>query len=345
MALKGHMMQNSTRHQDYYLDYLWHAWGGSLFIHLIFLLLAILQYQYWQQPVGIVGTSIPVREAGIYVKNPANGEDQLASGSVDTQLKTTDNNPVVADTTDSSSTPEISTSTLPIELSLPDARSLPTIGIGSTDTQSSPSQQMESISALPNSGRPTSAAAIPAGTIEFFNVKATGRSFIFVIDMSDSMYEYSAFKVAKREVLSNLDQLQPDQQFQLMFYNDLLLEMPNHQGRKELSFANPLNLNLARNFVQERQPTGGTEHFPALSKALIYGAEVVYFLTDAAEPELSAKQLDTLKRLNNGRASIHCIQFSKGPELSSDNFLKKLATQNNGTYRYRDVTRFVNLRD
>ncbi|MBR9801380.1 hypothetical protein GYB59_06645, partial [bacterium] len=84
--------------------------------------------------------------------------------------------------------------------------------------------------------------------------------------------------------------------------------------------------------------SAGTSHFPALLKALSYSPEVILFLTVAAEPELSARQLAEIERKNNGRAAIHCIEFGLGPSINVDNFLNRLARQNGGTYRYRDMT-------
>ena len=88
------------------------------------------------------------------------------------------------------------------------------------------------------------------------------------------------------------------------------------------------------------QPDGGTDHMPALKKALRYQPDHLFFLTDADQPILSARELNEIKTLNAGRTKIHCVEFGKGSELSGDNFLKKLARDNGGTYRYRDVTRF-----
>jgi hypothetical protein len=65
---------------------------------------------------------------------------------------------------------------------------------------------------------------------------------------------------------------------------------------------------------------------------------VVFFLTDAAEPELSPAELEELRRINAGTV-INTIEFGAGPALGGDNFLKKLARQNDGQHVYVDVTR------
>jgi len=80
---------------------------------------------------------------------------------------------------------------------------------------------------------------------------------------------------------------------------------------------------------------------PALKRALSYSPEHIFFLTDADQPQLTAADLAEIRRINRGRTKIHCVEFGKGPGMPGDNFLKQLARQNGGTYRYRDVTRFA----
>ena len=110
--------------------------------------------------------------------------------------------------------------------------------------------------------------------------------------------------------------------------------------RPQMQWATDINRTLARQFISGVQPDGGTDHMPALKKALRYQPDHLFFLTDADQPILSARELNEIKTTNNGRTKIHCVEFGKGPEISGDNFLKKLARDNDGTYRYRDVTRF-----
>jgi len=75
---------------------------------------------------------------------------------------------------------------------------------------------------------------------------------------------------------------------------------------------------------------------------LAQSPEVLFFLTDA-DTRLNAADLNDIRtRYNKSHTRIHCIEFGKGPRLQNapDNFLQKLARQNRGQYRYRDVTGF-----
>ena len=53
-----------------------------------------------------------------------------------------------------------------------------------------------------------------------------------------------------------------------------------------------------------------------------------------------ALPLRTVRVLCAGRSTIHTIEFGKGANLKTDNFLKKLARENGGAHAYRDVQEF-----
>jgi hypothetical protein len=54
---------------------------------------------------------------------------------------------------------------------------------------------------------------------------------------------------------------------------------------------------------------------------------------------LSAVDLNKIRSLYRGKAAIHVVEFGLGADLSEDNFLKSLARQNQGSYRYHDLSR------
>jgi hypothetical protein len=108
-----------------------------------------------------------------------------------------------------------------------------------------------------------------------------------------------------------------------------------------LAFATEANKAFARQEISAVIPDRGTNHIDALKLALRLGPEVIYLLTDADEPQLSAAELDLIHRANRGRTRIHAIEFGQGEALPQApmNFLQKLAVQSGGTYRYYDVKR------
>lgn len=224
-------------------------------------------------------------------------------------------------------------------LSVPTNSALPVLGPGPATSLKSPTDAKELIKSSgrrPSGGEETSGL----GQTTFFDIAAKGTRFVYVLDRSGSMFDHGAIRVAKEELVVSLAALESTQQFQLLFYNQGLLELTGSGDRPQMQWATDINRTLARQFISNVQPDGGTDHMPALKKALRYQPEHLFFLTDADQPILSARELNEIKMANNGRTAIHCVEFGKGPEISGDNFLKKLARENGGTYRYRDVTRF-----
>lgn len=187
------------------------------------------------------------------------------------------------------------------------------------------------------------AGAIPGAS--FLGARDNGTRIVFAIDCSASMANYNAMRSAKAALVSSLQSLSDAQQFQIIFYNQQprMLTLRGSQG--DLMLATEVNKSLARQQIGGVVPDLGTDHLPALRMALRLGPEVLFFLTDADEPQLSAAELAEIQRLNQGRTRIHTIEFGIGGEVDADNFLKKLARQNDGTYRYHDVKRLSSTTD
>lgn len=179
------------------------------------------------------------------------------------------------------------------------------------------------------------------GGTSFFGQKAKGERFVYVLDASGSMYDYNAIGVAKAELLASIAQLDADQQFQIIFYSERCYPMTEPGSRDQMFRGTDANRTKASQFVRGIQPLEGTRHREALLEALNYTPDVIFFLTDAGEPRLDAADFDRIRRRNNGKSRIHCIEFGKGAPLNVEsNFLKKLARENGGGYTYRDITSF-----
>ena len=195
------------------------------------------------------------------------------------------------------------------------------------------------------SGNGSGGAVGSLGTAPFFGIWDGGAKFVYVIDCSGSMFSYNAMQAAKTELLASLRSLGRRQQFQIIFYNldQKWLKAPGNTDCQYFP-ATELNRRLAGQFVAEVQPDGGTQHLPALELALRLHPDVIFFLTDAGEPEMEPEELDQVRRRNQGRSRIHCVQFGMSDESTvpaAPNFLRKLATQNNGDYAYRNVKQFA----
>ncbi|HWB00800.1 MAG TPA: VWA domain-containing protein [Pirellulales bacterium] len=188
------------------------------------------------------------------------------------------------------------------------------------------------------------AQALPGSEVRtsVYGIDAQGQKFVYVFDRSASMGNgaNTPLAAAKRELLASLENLGPSQQFQIIFYNEkpTIFAISGLVGR--LVFGTERNKAAAREFIEGITAEGGTEHYLALETALRLDGDVIFFLTDADQPGLSAGELERLSQRNQ-HAIIHAIEFGEGAKPPGENFLAQLAAQNRGQYVYLEVARLV----
>lgn len=181
-------------------------------------------------------------------------------------------------------------------------------------------------------------------TTQVFGIQGAGTRFVYVFDRSGSMVGFGGrpLVAAKQELLASLDSLGPNQQFQIIFYNDRPRAFTPKGGRPKLLYATDKNKKRAADFIRGIPGGGATRHLPALKMAVDFGPDVVFFLTDAAEPIITDQDLKVIDRWNRNAAAIHSIEFGPQAAPAADNFLKRLARNNGGSYVYKNVTLFKN---
>jgi hypothetical protein len=172
---------------------------------------------------------------------------------------------------------------------------------------------------------------------EFFGAREHAGSFAYVIDCSGSMATRNSLEVAKRELLASLNQLPPDAQFGVIFYNLHAFDPLATRGRPGLVAATAANKDLIRSQLGPVVPDGGTDHMLALRMAMALHTEVIFFLTDG-DLMTNSDVADVLAQA--GTTRIQCIEFGRGIDLGGAGALRRLAGATGGTYRYIDVTRF-----
>ncbi len=173
------------------------------------------------------------------------------------------------------------------------------------------------------------------GQTTFMNIADTGRSFVYVVDVSSSMTEGNRLQIAKSQLKASLRLLQPNQFFQVVFYSEPPTTRLRLRGRatQDTYPATEVNLLLAEREIDRVEAQNGTHHMSALIDALSLAPDVIYFLTDGREPALSPAELSEVKRLT-GKTTIHVIEFGNGALSSrTTSWLEKLARQSNGEYR------------
>ncbi len=148
---------------------------------------------------------------------------------------------------------------------------------------------------------------------------------------------------AKSELLASLDDLERVHQFQIIFYNEQPQIFNPDGGTPRLVWGDPAHKEKARRFVRGIVADGATRHVHALEMALRMGPDIIFFLTDADEPQLSAEELARVRRKNRN-TMINSVEFGFGPKRARNNFLQQLARQNGGRHVYVDVSLLHNIR-
>ena len=307
------------------------GWIASVVVHLLLLVACALGLQSCQKSAGEDGAG-DFRDVGLVVKSSGVTADAVSDTANTPPTRQETPQPVsTAETRDNQAIDQL--------LSLPDSVGPQILGPGArtpTSPLADPSQLLPR-SAL--SGGPP-LAGLRKGETQFMGIRDKGTRFVYVLDRSGSMAGGHALEMAKSDLLSSLQHLDETQQFQVIFYN-VQHSLLTLGGRTTLHRATDINKTLARQKIAAVTPDGGTFHFPALSKALSFDPEVIYFLTDAdANSSIHPGDMERLTRRNRGRTRIHTIKFGVGAELTTTHYVKKLATLNGGRYRYRDINTF-----
>ncbi|MEL6897767.1 MAG: hypothetical protein AAFP90_16840, partial [Planctomycetota bacterium] len=181
----------------------------------------------------------------------------------------------------------------------------------------------------------------PKATTMVFGVSGTGSRFVYVFDRSSSMGGSGGrpLAAAKREMVASIEKLSSQQLFQVIFYNNTPAAFRGNGVTARMLPADEPNVRAAKRFIDAVGPAGGTEHFSAIRMALNLQPDVVFFLSDARVPRLSARQLREIRRrCDSAGASIHTIEFGDDPSPPAITFLRDLAEQNKGQYRYFNVS-------
>jgi hypothetical protein len=129
-------------------------------------------------------------------------------------------------------------------------------------------------------------------------------------------------------------------QFQIIFYNEAPSPYRGSLSKSaSLIFATDTEKAAAERYVQGIEGAGGTEHLPALRSAVNLNADVIFFLTDAAEPTPGQGEIASIADKCLGRrTTLHSIEFGTGPAGDGVRWIEQLAKRTGGQYRYVDVT-------
>jgi hypothetical protein len=307
------------------------TWAASLVLHgLLFVVLVLTERAGTTAMPGNPDAGEDFRSVGVVVE--PNDSDRDADDDRDAPADQPQENAATADRAVENAVPDQP----PVALQVPQPRD---DGLGPGRHPSPPTRVPGDVDAQVrdggNIGR-VGAAGLKPGETQFFGIKDEGTRIVYAIDVSGSMGG-AKLAAAKARLLASLETLTARQQFQVLFYNQIV--QPMHLGRRneDVHWATTVNKTLTRQYVGSVVVDGSTDRELALTKALALGPEVIYFLTDGDGVELDAAKRNRLAKQNNGRTRIHCIEFGEGQPPPARTALQLLAAENDGAYRFVSV--------
>jgi hypothetical protein len=159
----------------------------------------------------------------------------------------------------------------------------------------------------------------------FFDVKAEGTFFVFVVDCSGSMDDGGRLLRAKRELRRTISRLSFPQRFLVVFYNDRAWPMPGDL----VASADTQSKDRAYRWLGRVDAHGETNPQSAMNLALSLKPDAVFLLSDGDYPNGSVK---AVARKNKTGIPVHCIDLAPGA-VGDD--LKRIAAQSGGQYAAR----------
>jgi hypothetical protein len=227
----------------------------------------------------------------------------------------------------------------PIEPTLPSDLSLPELDpVGTSPTVAASSSNSLAQALKSGHGTPLSNKLVMGA--EFFGVKATGNTFVYIVDCSPSMKKDGAFEAAKQEIGRSLMSMKPTQRFHLMFFGKEIESLFVEPGKVEEYpiYATPANVQkaiewLGRSSIQKE----GWPPNDSLNKAIDMQPDGIFMLFDGDTRSDVAKHLSKVNRTADilsepgPKVPIHVIHFFQEDFAAA---MRKVANENAGSYRF-----------
>ncbi|MBI1248680.1 hypothetical protein GC197_12670 [bacterium] len=302
------------------------AWLMSMLMHGLVLTLLILTVQSVSKGIG----DEPARQGSIALANRSENTTDYFDGDS-------------SQSADGQSTNDAQQTQQSVADAMP-AADLPPSPLGDLLPRGDSALSGQEATGLPSAGGMTQGGATSKGGLgndgktSVFGAEGEGSKFVYVFDRSASMTG-GPLNAAKQELIKSLHDLDKLHQFAIIFYNENPQVFSPRGNGPELVFADEQGKALAERFVRGIIASGSTQHVDALAMALNMKPDVIFFLTDAEQPQLFPADLDRIRKLNKG-TSIHAIEFGYGPFDGRRNFLVKLADENDGKHVYVDISGF-----
>jgi len=169
----------------------------------------------------------------------------------------------------------------------------------------------------------------PVGSLWGVGAGQQARSIVYVMDRSGSMSD--TISLLQRELLRAIGRLEPDQSFNVIWFNEGKATLWSRRMMK----ATIDNKREAFDQIKTIQANGQTEPMDAVNKALGFGPDVMFLLSDGDFGEYNETVIRLFKKKNKrGRTIVNTILFIFDTGGDGGRILRKIAEMNRGTYKH-----------
>lgn len=298
----------------------WFSSGlGSIIIHLVFLFLVLFFIS-----TDKTGTLVGERrtdEVGIVLSNDQTSINSEILTDEQEEIKNVSNSNTIANKTEELNS--VVTSLLPSN----------EIGVTNETGGASSLSDVESFSGQAHNSR------VSGQTVGFGDIRGVGKSFVYILDRSDSMSWNGGAPMRRliNDSVNSVNCLNPQmgaKKFQIVAYNHDVIVFEEASGLINITDSSKIR---AIRFLRSLVATGGTNPEKALEVGIKMRPDVIFFLTDADE-ELSNHSLMTIKQLREQYKvkQICVVEFGKASTPKKRSF-RQLAGENNGTYTFKNI--------
>lgn len=166
------------------------------------------------------------------------------------------------------------------------------------------------------------------GGTSFFGVEARGDRFVYIVDVSGSMFG-GRIEELRAQLTASIMELTETSSFLVLLFSDGTTVLGD---KLEWSEASARNKSWARQAIStDVRANGGTKPLDAFRKALAMRPrpDAIFFMTDGAfEDDVVAF---VARDNRNPRVKVHCICFE---DNSSDARMRQIAKDSGGTYTF-----------
>ncbi len=170
----------------------------------------------------------------------------------------------------------------------------------------------------------------------FCGISASGKSFVFVVDRSGSMMG-EAWNQAQAELFRSISSLAEQQEFFIVLFNHQADTMHGLRGKQlVLRPATLQNIEMAKLWIFQQFPDGGTMPKDAIAQALRMDPDAIFFLSDGIFQDGTLEYLrahNSIRRVSQGKKQVvvHTIAFK---DYVGAHVLQQIAKENDGNFTF-----------